>query len=122
MNVQPNDQEHLVDFDNSNWEVSPQQVCQLLQSGEDFLLMDCRSHEEWEAGRINGATCLPLQEMSTRLSELESNRNRAIVIYCRTGRRSAIVAKFLSMTGYPHVRSMAGGIEAWDQLNLEGKS
>ena len=120
MTVHPDDQEPMIDFDNSNWEVSPQQVCQLMDSSEDFLLMDCRSREEWDAGRINGAICLPLQEMSTRLTELESNRDRAIVIYCRTGRRSAIVAKFLSMTGYSHVRSMAGGIEAWHELELEG--
>ena len=99
--------------DNAPWEVTIGCVAELIQRDEDFLLLDCRTQEEWETNGIEGAVNLPLQQFSTRCHELEHLRSRPIVIYCRTGRRSAIVTKYLHMTGFLHVRSMAGGIEAW---------
>lgn len=100
---------------NTHWEVTIDSVAHLLKTSEDFLLLDCRSREEWEENRIPDAMNLPLQQFSTRCHELENHRDRPIVVYCRTGRRSAILAKFLHLSGYPHVRSMAGGIEAWQE-------
>lgn len=100
-------------LDNSPWEVTPKQVHQLVEKGEDFLLLDCRTSMEWEQGAIENAIHLPLQQFSTRFSELESHRDRPIVIYCRAGNRSVIVAKFLQLAGFKHVRSMSGGYEQW---------
>ncbi len=88
-------------------------VARLIDRGEEFLLVDCRTKEEWEADGLQDALNLPLQQCSTRMHELEAHRTRPIVTYCRTGRRSAIVTKYLHMSGFLHVRSMAGGIEAW---------
>ncbi|MCH2133286.1 MAG: rhodanese-like domain-containing protein [Phycisphaerales bacterium] len=102
---------------NAPWELTPEDVVELQRRGDDFLLLDCRSGEEWESGGIKGAISLPLQQMSTRCPELEPHRKRPIVIYCRTGRRSVIVAKFLKLAGFDHVRSMAGGYEAWTSMN-----
>lgn len=107
---------------NKPWEVTIAYVRALLQRGEDFLLLDCRSVEEWETASIEGAMNLPLQQFSTRGQELDAYRDRPIVIYCRTGRRSAIVAKYLQMSGFSHVRSMAGGIEAWTEYTKSSSS
>ncbi|MEE2908258.1 MAG: rhodanese-like domain-containing protein, partial [Planctomycetota bacterium] len=65
---------------------------------------------------------LPLQQFSTRGQELAVHRERPIVIYCRTGRRSAIVAKYLHLSGFLHVRSMAGGMEAWTEDSRSSSS
>ena len=100
-------------FDNTAWELSTTMVRTLILQEQDLLLLDCRTSEEFEAGHLPGAVLLPLQEMTTRGHELLPHRDRPTVIYCRTGRRSAIVAKFLGLAGHAHVRSMAGGIEAW---------
>ena len=119
--------EHQGDFpvplDNSEWEISHETVRQLMENGEDFLLLDCRTQMEWENGAIQNAVNLPLQQFSTRFCELENHRKRPIVIYCRTGSRSVIVAKFLQLAGFEHVRSMSGGYEAWtDTATDQGAS
>ena len=100
-------------FDNSAWELSTEQVRGLIAAQNDLLLLDCRTRDEFEADHLPNAMLLPLQEMTTRGVELNPHRDRPTVIYCRTGRRSAIVAKFLELAGHRYVRSMAGGIEAW---------
>lgn len=105
-------------FDNTPWEVTTSTVRDLIRGGEDFLLLDCRTAEEWETAAIEGSLNLPLQQVSTRCAELDPHRRQPIIIYCRTGRRSAIVAKYLHVSGFLHVRSMAGGMEAWMEASL----
>tara|TARA_B100001059_G_scaffold1560_1_gene1317 strand:- start:26487 stop:26861 length:375 start_codon:yes stop_codon:yes gene_type:complete len=108
--------EYPVPLDNAPWELAPETVHQLMQKEEDFLLIDCRTAMEWEDGSIDNALNLPLQQFSTRFNELEAHRDKPIVIFCRTGSRSVIVAKFLRLAGFEHVRSMSGGYEAWGTL------
>ena len=119
MNVQPKAPflETYKGLDNAPWEVTPQAVQGLLRQDTDFLLLDCRTAEEWEAGAIEGAVNLPLQQVSTRTEELDPHRCQPIITYCRNGRRSIIVAKYLRLAGFLHVRSMAGGFEAWVSLS-----
>ncbi len=104
---------HPTPLDNSNWELTPDTVRQLIEKGEDFLLLDCRTPMEWETGSIDHAINLPLQQFSTRFSEVEPHRDKPIVVFCKSGNRSVIVAKFLQLAGFKHVRSMSGGYEAW---------
>tara|TARA_Y100000589_G_scaffold312871_1_gene333645 strand:+ start:43 stop:417 length:375 start_codon:yes stop_codon:yes gene_type:complete len=105
--------EYPTPLDNSPWEVTPQEVHQLVHKGEDFLLLDCRTSMEWEDGSIHNAIHLPLQQFSTRFNEIETHREKPIVVFCKSGNRSVIVAKFLQLAGFRHVRSMSGGYEQW---------
>jgi rhodanese-related sulfurtransferase len=104
------------------WEVTPRQVRQWLESGrvgkgEDRgVLLDCRRPDEWERSRIDGAMLIPMQEIERRADELEDDqrgRARMIVVYCHHGARSLRVAAALRAMGFADVRSMAGGIDLW---------
>ncbi len=94
-------------------EIEPQEVHALLQSDDDFLLLDCRTAPEHDIARIEPATLIPLQEMSIRADELEPWRNRPIVVYCHHGSRSLIITRLLRHLGFEDVRSMNGGIDRW---------
>ena len=99
------------------WEVSPEAVKARLDSKDGFVLVDCRTPGEYETSHIAGAVLLPMQELSVRSDELDALREEEVIVYCRTGRRSRIVARYLVLRGCCNVISMAGGIEAWvDQL------
>jgi len=78
---------------------------------EDLLLLDCRTHPEYDDDHLAGAELIPMQEISIRLAELDQWESRVIVVYCRTGRRSRIVTRYLTHRGFTCVRSLAGGIE-----------
>lgn len=86
-----------------------------LTSGVPFLLLDCRETSEWNAGRIEGATLLPMSELRDRAAELEPHRNQEIIVYCHHGGRSLRVTMWLRQQGFANVLSMAGGIDQWSQ-------
>ena len=94
-------------------EISCQSVKAKLDSGDGFLLLDCRETDEHAVARIAGARLLPMSEIQARQDELASERDREIVVYCHHGGRSLQVARWLRHQGFAQARSMAGGIDRW---------
>ncbi len=74
------------------------------------LLLDVRNPDEWSAGRAEGSTWIPMNEITARRDELP--RDRAIVVICRSGARSAKVAEALNAWGHT-AANIAGGLQAW---------
>ncbi len=83
------------------------------------LLLDCRDQNEWDQGHIPGAVLIPLSELEARIgSEMElADRDREVIVYCRSGRRSLVGGLILKRAGFTAVSSMAGGIIAWREAN-----
>ncbi|MDH5675038.1 MAG: rhodanese-like domain-containing protein [Myxococcales bacterium] len=75
------------------------------------LLLDVRTPGEYAGGHIDGAINIPLDQLASRLSELP-DRERTIVLYCQSGRRSASATKLLTEAGYGRAKNL-GGIGAW---------
>ena len=78
-----------------------------------FLLLDCRTADEYAVAHIDGSRLIPMQELPARLAELESWRDKPIVVHCHHGMRSLKVAQWLREQGFSFVQSMTGGIDAW---------
>ena len=88
-------------------------VKQLLDSGTDFLLLDCREPHEYEICRLEGSTLIPMREIPDRVAELAGFQDKPIVVQCHHGVRSLRVAHWLRDQGFETAQSMQGGIEAW---------
>jgi adenylyltransferase/sulfurtransferase len=83
-----------------------------LDAGEDIILLDVREPHEWEISDIRAATHhIPKGEIIEHLGEIDTARE--IVVYCKTGGRSADVTQLLHEHGYVRARNMLGGINAW---------
>ncbi|MEZ5100314.1 MAG: rhodanese-like domain-containing protein [Thermoleophilia bacterium] len=95
-------------------EIDPREVAELGASGA-VLVLDVREPEEWAAGRIAGATHLPLGELGARYQELP--KDRRIVAVCRSGARSGQATSALNGAGYDVV-NMRGGMKAWQAAGL----
>jgi adenylyltransferase/sulfurtransferase len=78
--------------------------------GDDLFVLDVREPYEYQIANIGG-TLIPQNELPQRLAEID--RNREIVVQCRSGGRSQRIAEFLAQQGYPNVKNLAGGILAW---------
>jgi phage shock protein E len=76
-------------------------------------LLDVRTPEEFGSEHVPGALNVPLQELQTRLHELGA-KDRPVVVYCRSGRRSAEAARLLRASGFHHVHDM-GAIFEWSR-------
>ena len=81
-----------------------------LDAGEDFQLIDVREPYEYQIAQIGGKL-IPQNDVPQRLAEID--RDREVVVHCRSGARSQRIAEFLKQSGYPQVSNLAGGILAW---------
>ncbi|GAB4544209.1 MAG: hypothetical protein OHK0023_00670 [Anaerolineae bacterium] len=90
--------------------ISPAQYKAQFEDNRDHILLDVRTPEEYAAGHIRGATLLPLQELEARLAELP--KDKPVVIYCRSGNRSAQAFQILKAAGYTNLYDL-GGIISW---------
>jgi rhodanese-related sulfurtransferase len=94
-------------------EVSREEARELLDQGA--LLVDVRADHEWEAGRIAGATHIPLAELPQRSEEIA--KDRPVVVYCRGGNRSSMAVAALSDAGYD-ASKLTEGIVGWSEAKL----
>ena len=100
--------------------LSPDEVKAILQKdkGGDFVLLDVRQPEEYEAGHIPGAMLIPLGELESRQGEL--NRDKKFVIYCRSGRRAMAAAIALCGLGFKNLYHLEGDILNWTYETIAG--
>jgi len=85
----------------------------LLDSRADIVLLDVRTAEEFATGRIRGAKLLPYDEIDEASArKFIPAKDSPVIIYCRSGRRSAIAAEALRDLGYSRVYDM-GGVNSW---------
>ena len=94
-------------------ETDCQTVKSRLDSGEAFLLLDCREPDEYDVARIEGARLVPMSQLIERVGELEPFRQGSVVVHCHHGGRSLRVANWLKQQGFADVQSLAGGIDQW---------
>jgi rhodanese-related sulfurtransferase/rubrerythrin len=100
--------------------LAPGEVKALLDRDKkgEFLLLDVRQPEEYEAGHIPGAIFIPLGELEARQEELE--RDKKIITYCRSGHRSMAAAIALCGLGFKNVHHLEGGILNWHNETIVG--
>jgi sulfur-carrier protein adenylyltransferase/sulfurtransferase len=79
--------------------------------GESLTLLDVREPHEWAISDLPGSMKIPLGTLPARFAEL--SQDTEIVVYCRTGGRSANAVQFLRQRGYERAFNLAGGINRW---------
>jgi sulfur-carrier protein adenylyltransferase/sulfurtransferase len=99
-------------------ELTPHELADRLARGDDFDLIDVREPHEWDIARIETARLIPLASLPSALASLDSSRD--IVLYCKSGSRSAKAARQLQAAGFRRVWNLAGGITRWsDEVDAE---
>ncbi|WP_377887796.1 rhodanese-like domain-containing protein [Alkalihalobacillus sp. R86527] len=91
-------------------EIAPEKVNDLLTNGEKMSIVDVRGPEEVATGKIPNAYNLPVNEIQTRMNELDKNKKHIIV--CQSGGRSSMASMVLKSNGY-RVLNMTGGMQEW---------
>ncbi|MDD6604293.1 MAG: rhodanese-like domain-containing protein [Oscillospiraceae bacterium] len=91
--------------------LTPEQAKARMEENPDLILLDVRTQEEFEQGHIPGAVCLPNEMIAADMPFL-FGKDAEILLYCRSGRRSADAAKKLRDMGFTNVFDF-GGIIDW---------
>ena len=95
-------------------EITVQDLKKMKEENQEFFLLDVRQQYEKDLVDIGGSL-IPLGELDNRIDELEPHKNQEIIIYCRSGARSAEACRALMALGYDNVKNLKGGILKWAQ-------
>jgi len=82
------------------------------------LVLDVREPNEYDAGHILNSKLIPLGKLKERMGELEKYREQSIVVVCRSGNRSGTACYLLGKQGFAQAYNLAGGMLAWEKINL----
>ncbi len=94
-------------------EISVEDLKSKIDRGDAFILLDVRETFEWDIARLPGAKLIPLSELPSRMSELDSADE--MVLYCKIGPRSAKAVRQLQKAGFGKLHNLEGGIAAWSE-------
>ena len=93
-------------------QISAEEAKALMDSEKDAVIVDARTEEEYAGGHIPGAVLLPHDRVAEQAEGLLPDKDRLILVNCRSGRRSNIAAQALADLGYTQVKEF-GGIIDW---------
>src|SRR5207247_2336540 len=90
-----------------------EELKQRIDRKEDVYILDVRNPEEIQICRLPGSVVIPLPQLPQRLGELD--KNREMVVHCKSGMRSHKAIQLLRGAGFHKMRNLKGGILAWAQ-------
>ena len=101
------------DENNATYEqITPQQAKEIMDTEQDYIIIDARTQEEFAEGHIENAILIPEYEIKDRAEKELPDKDALILVYCRSGRRSKIASEELVKLGYTNVKEF-GGIIDW---------
>ena len=92
--------------------IASEEAQKMMEEEEGYVIVDVRRIDEYEEGHIPDAVCIPLDTIETEAASLLKDQNQLILVYCRSGRRSAEASEILVKLGYTKVYDF-GGILDW---------
>jgi adenylyltransferase/sulfurtransferase len=93
------------------WETTVEELKKRLDRKDDIFILDVRNPPEYAICKLMGSTLIPLPELPQRFGELD--KNREMIVHCKSGMRSAKAVQFLRQQGFTKIKNLKGGILAW---------
>ena len=97
---------------NSYEQITAKEAKTIMDTENDYIIIDARTDEEFAEGHIEDAILIPEYEIADRAEKELPNKEQLILVYCRSGRRSKIASEELVKLGYTNVKEF-GGIIDW---------
>lgn len=94
-------------------DVSIEEAKEIIESQEDLIILDVRTKEEFDAGHIEGAIQIPVEELKNRVSEIEEYKDEPLLVYCRSGNRSSKAVDILVDNDFTNIKHMNQGYMNW---------
>ena len=102
---------------NDNAQIVAPEAHALMQTGT-LTVLDVRTADEFKQGHIDKALLIPVDQLSQRIQELSHLKEKKILVYCRSGGRSASAVRILRAHGFIDIVNLQGGIMSWMSGNL----
>jgi rhodanese-related sulfurtransferase len=90
----------------------------MIENEKNIAILDVRTPEEYRRdGHLSNAVLIPVQQLKKEIGRLEPLREKKLIVYCRSGSRSAMASRMLANMGF-HPINVRGGISAWKEEGL----
>lgn len=103
-------------YANELWSVTELKT-KIDQSSEPLVLLDVRTTEEFESGRIKNSINIPHEILLSNIDLVSEYNDEQLVVYCRSGKRASLVIEALEKNGFTNVVDIEGDILAWSEAN-----
>ena len=97
---------------NAYEQITPAEAKALMDSEDEYIILDVRTPEEFAERHIEGAILIPDYEIGEKAESILTDKEQLILVYCRSGRRSKNAANELATLGYTNIKEF-GGINDW---------
>ncbi len=94
-------------------EISPLELKKRRDQGDRLIVLDIRESHELKISVLPDILHIPMGELTDRIDELETKKAEEIVVVCRAGNRSSVIAEFLRESGFDRVYNLTGGMNLW---------
>lgn len=95
-------------------DISIDESKKLINDGEVTLILDVRNEDEFAEGHLKNAIQIPVKELKENLSDIEKFKDELVLVYSRSGKRSAEAVDILKENGFKNLVHMKDGISKWD--------
>jgi len=95
--------------------INNKQAENLIEENNELLILDVRSANEFKESRISSAINIPVDELEGEIYELEDYKDRPILVYCKSGKKSSVACSLMEEEGFSKLYNLRGGI-----LDYEG--
>lgn len=93
-------------------EISFEDLCKIIKSNSNVIVIDTRSPQEFAENRINGSINIPEYELLRKAKNLLPDKNALIILYCQSGDRSKKAYITLTKLGYTNLYDLKGGLDS----------
>lgn len=91
--------------------ITKEEMEEMINNDSNIIILDVRSHQEYEEGHLNGAINIPTYELYTQATRVLQDKDAIIIAYCTVGVRSKNAINILRKMGYRNLYHLEGGIE-----------
>jgi phage shock protein E len=102
-----------VDNHDLETKVNIEQAKKLIDENKELIIFDVRTKEEYDSGHIKNAILIPYDQINENIDLIKQYKEKPVLVYCRTGRRSTIAIKSLIDNGFDKIYHMHEGISMW---------
>jgi rhodanese-related sulfurtransferase len=104
----------MIMFNKNVKNVSGEEAGKLIRETKDLVILDVRSNAEYKTGHINGSKLMPVDEITTRINELEKFRSKPILVHCASGGRSPKAVRVLLKNKFGPIYHMNHGLAGFN--------
>jgi rhodanese-related sulfurtransferase len=94
--------------------ISAEEAKDLVDKDKSIIVLDVRTKSEYMSGHIPGAKLVPLNQLPNEIEELNDLKEKPVLVYCATGRRSLMAIKILIQNDFSNIRHLNNGISSWN--------